>query len=91
MDDSGLDPRYEVEIDLRGETLIYREPARGRQASVICTFGPEPWLLPRTLDGWWHPAEARRSAMTDAERAALIPRLAAHARGPLGLRGLQIE
>jgi len=28
--------RYTVDIDLRGETLIYREP--DREATVICTF-----------------------------------------------------
>jgi hypothetical protein len=86
---SGLSPRYEVEIDLRGETLIYRED--GRRATVICTFGPEPWLSPRTLSDWFHPEERRHVPMSAEERAALVERIARHARTRLGLRDLQVE
>ncbi len=91
MGGAELDAIYEIEMDLPGETLIYREPTRGRHSSVICTFGGRPILSPRTLGDWWYPAERRREAMDDGTRAALIARIAAHARGRLGLSGLEIE
>lgn len=89
MDGPVLPPRFTVEMDLRGETLIYREDAR--VATVICTFGDRPSLSPRTLDGWWYPAERRAEPMTPAERRALVARLADHCRSRLGLSGLTIE
>lgn len=91
MGDVGLDAIYEIEMDLRGETLIYREPGRGRHVSVICTFGPRPILSPRTLGDWWYPAAHRREDMDAGTREALIARIAAHARSRLGLSALEIE
>lgn len=82
---------FRVTIDLRGETLIYEEPSRRRRTRVICTFGADPVLSPRTLDPWWFPEDRRSLALTEAERAALIDRLCGHARGPLGLTHLRIE
>ena len=89
-DEGGLSAVYEIEIDLRGETLIYHEADRGRRATIVCTFGAEPWLSPRTLSDWFHPAERRHVAM-GAERAALVARIARHAQSRLGLSRLQVE
>ncbi|MCW5770513.1 MAG: hypothetical protein KIT16_02670 [Rhodospirillaceae bacterium] len=82
-------PRFTVDVDVRGETLTYREP--GREATVICTFGGDPCIVPRTLSGWWYPAERRSAAMTDEEKERLIVRIADHCRGRLGMARLAIE
>ena len=81
--------RFTVEIDLRGETLIYRE--EGRKATVICTFGGDPCLVPRTLSGWWHDADRREEPMSHEESALLIARIADHCRNHLGMSKLTIE
>ena len=91
MTDPVLAPDFVVTVDLRGETLIYEEPSRHRRTQVICTFGPEPVLSPRTLGSWWFPDERRSQALTEAEHSALIARLFGHARSRLGLAALRIE
>lgn len=80
---------YTVDIDLRGETLTYREP--GREATVICTFGGDPCIAPRTLSGWWYPAERRSEAMAEEERATLIARIADYCRSRHGMSRLRFE
>ena len=70
-------PPHTLELDLRGEMLTWREA--DRVATIICTFGGDPCLVPRTLDGWWYPRERRSVPMTPAERAALVERIADHA------------
>lgn len=82
---------YRIEMDLRGETLVYHEPGAGRRAAVICTFGRDPCLSPRTLEDWWYPAERRAQAMTGAEREAVLARIITHARTRLGLSALRVE
>lgn len=91
MQEAELDTFYEIEIDLRGETLIYREPARGRRTAVIYTFGARPILLPRTLENWWYPATLRSAPMSPAIRAALVDRIVQHARNRLGISALEVE
>ncbi len=81
--------RYAVDIDLPGETLIYSEP--DRRATVICTFGGSPCLVPRTLSSWWYPDERRDEAMTEPEAAALIARIADYCRSVHGMSELRIE
>lgn len=82
-------PQYTVDVDVRGETLTYREP--GREATVICTFGGDPCIVPRTLSGWWYPAERRSEAMAEDERARLIARIADHCRSRHGMSRLRFE
>jgi hypothetical protein len=78
-----------IEVDHRGEMLTIRED--GRVATIICTFGAAPCLVPRTLDAWWLPAEKRRIALSAEDRAALVARIAAHCRGRLGMADLVLE
>jgi hypothetical protein len=80
---------FTIEIDRRGEMLTIREG--GRIATIICTFGGRPCLLPRTLDAWWLPAEKRGIALSPEERDALVARIAAHCRGRLGMADLVLE
>lgn len=67
--------QHYVEIDYRGETLIYHE--HDRRADVSCTFNRKPVIAPRTLSGWWYPAERRSAAMTAAEQEQVIERMVA--------------
>lgn len=80
---------FTVEIDLRGETLIYREA--NRRATVICTFGGDPCIVPRTLSGWWYPADRREVPMTEEEGAELIRTIGDHCRSHFGMSNLTIE
>ncbi|QQS11620.1 MAG: hypothetical protein IPK81_18915 [Rhodospirillales bacterium] len=82
-------PPFTVEVDPRGEMLIYREA--DRRATVVCTFTGDPRIAPRTLDGWWHPAERRTSPMTPEEARVLIDRIADHCRRHLGMPRLTVE
>ncbi|MBR0672852.1 hypothetical protein [Neoroseomonas soli] len=77
-----------IEVDRRGEMLTCRED--GRVATIICTFSGGPRLLPRTLEGWWIPAERRSDPIAPADRAALVGRIVEHCRR-LGMAGLTIE
>ena len=65
---------YAIEIDYRGEMLIYREP--GRQANMTCTWGPHPILMRSSLVGWQCPAAGR--PMTTGERQRVLDRFIAH-------------
>jgi hypothetical protein len=80
---------YSVEIDLRGETLTYVEG--DRRATVICGFGGDPTIAPRTLSAWWYPQERREMAMTEAEAEAVMARIVSYCRGRHGMRNLRIE
>jgi hypothetical protein len=84
---SGAD--FTIEIDHRGEMLTIREA--GRVATIICTFGARPCLVPRTLDAWWLPAEKRSIALSPEQREALVALIAEHCRGRLGLNDLVLE
>ena len=64
---------FTVEIDYRGEMLIYREAER--QADVICTWGRRPTIARRTLSGWWYPAETRSQPMEEGERETVLGRI----------------
>jgi hypothetical protein len=80
---------FVVEIDHRGEMLTIREA--GRVATIICTFGARPCLVPRTLDAWWLPVERRSVALSVREKAALVARIAEHCRRRLGMADLVLE
>ena len=82
-------PDFTIELDLRGEMLTYRET--GRVATIICTFGGDPCLVPRTLDGWLYPADRRRVPLSPEERAVLLARIADHCRHRLGMSNLTLE
>lgn len=84
-----LPPAFTVELDLRGEMLTYREA--NRSATIICTFGGDPCLVPRTLDGWWYPQERRTVPLSADERTVLLARIADHCRHRLGMSRLSIE
>jgi hypothetical protein len=80
---------FNIEIDLRGETLICSEG--NRRATIICTFGGDPCLVPRTLSGWWYPDERREEAMSEDEAAVLVARIADYCRNRFGMSRLRIE
>lgn len=84
-----LPPALTIEIDLPGETLTCRQG--DRVATIICTFGGDPCLVPRTLEGWWIPAERRAEPMSEAERADLLARIEDHCRHVFGMSRLTIE
>ncbi|GGI98733.1 hypothetical protein [Neoroseomonas lacus] len=66
-------PDAELEFDYRGEMLTYRED--GRVATIICTFGDPPRLLPRTLNGWRLPDGQGWRPITPAERERVVKRI----------------
>jgi hypothetical protein len=78
-----------VEVDHRGEMLIYREARRS--ADVICTFCGRPCIVSRTLSGWWYPAEQRSEPMTPGARVQVLERIADYCRGRLGMANLRFE
>jgi hypothetical protein len=78
-----------IEVDRRGEMLTCREG--DRVATVICTFGARPCLVPRTLEGWWLPREKRSLPLSPEAREALIARIVEHCRHRLGMPDLVIE
>lgn len=82
-------PPFTLEIDLHGETLIYREA--DRKATVICTFGNYPCIVPRTLSGWWYPTDHREVPMSADDGEKLIERIANHCRSHFGMSELRIE
>jgi hypothetical protein len=67
--------QHYVEIDYRGEMLIYRE--HDRRADLSCSFNRKPVIARRTLTGWWYPAERRSEAMTAAEQGQVMDRMVA--------------
>jgi hypothetical protein len=77
-----------ITVDHRGEMLTCREG--GRVATIICTFSGAPRLVPRTLEGWWIPAERRSEPIPPQDRAALVARIAEQCRR-LGMADLIIE
>lgn len=81
-------PGITITVDHRGEMLTCREG--GRVATIICTFSGAPRLVPRTLEGWWIPAERRSEPIAPEERAALVARIAEQCRR-LGMADLTIE
>ncbi|MEO3471846.1 hypothetical protein AAFN86_08275 [Roseomonas sp. CAU 1739] len=66
-------PDNAIAFDYRGEMLTYREG--GRTATVICTFGDPPRLLPRTLNGWTLPDGAGWVPIAPDEREAVVKRI----------------
>lgn len=86
-----LSERYDIAMDLPGETLIYTEPEPCRRATIICTFGRPPCLSPRTLSAWWHPMERKEEAMTGDEARLLIERIVEHCRSRFGMSDIRIE
>lgn len=80
--------RLAITVDHRGEMLTCREG--GRVATIICTFSGAPRLVPRTLEGWWIPAEGRSEPIVPEERASLVARIAEQCRR-LGMTDLIIE
>ncbi len=85
---SAAPQRLTITVDHRGEMLTCREG--DRIATIICTFSGAPRLVPRTLEGWWIPAEHRSEPIAPEERATLVARIADHCRG-LGMADLTIE
>lgn len=67
-----------IEMDLRGEMLLYREDERC--TDIIWTWNGGHRLHPDTLTQWWYPATRRSVPLTGTEKAALMQRFLAYAR-----------
>ncbi|MDF1505288.1 hypothetical protein [Roseisolibacter sp. H3M3-2] len=88
-DDATLGPHFRVTSEMRGETIHYVETDEAgavvRQTSVpfFWTAGYE--IHVDGLRYWWHPARRVESAMSDAERRAVVARIVAWARREQGV------
>lgn len=82
-------PVGELDVDYRGEMLTYREA--GRVATIICTFGDPPRLLPRTLNGWTLPGGQGWLPITPAERARVVTRIIDICRLRHGMSRIDLE
>ncbi len=80
---------HTVEVDYRGEMLIYREP--NRSTDVACIFQGQPRILSHTLSGWWYPGERRAERMSREERTTTLGRIAEYCRRHHGMPHLAIE
>jgi hypothetical protein len=80
-------PVFDIEIDMPGELLTYREPTRF--ATVACTFEGKPRLSARTLSDWIYPASRRTEPMTDEEKAETLNRILDYCRNRHGMLNLQ--
>jgi hypothetical protein len=67
-----------IDMDVRGETLVYREAER--RATIVWTWTDGSTLYPSTLSGW-HSADPRQELpMTDEELEAVLRRFVDFAR-----------
>jgi hypothetical protein len=80
---------YTVEVDYRGEMLTYCEPTRS--AHVICTFGEDPQLVPRTLSSWFYPTGPRVEKMRPEEKEKILSRIADYCRKHHGMTNFTFE
>lgn len=75
---------FTITFDFRGEMVTYREA--DRQTDVTCTVsGGVTRVERRTLGDWWYAGEKRSRSMTEAEREAVLLRIADHLRRAEGL------
>lgn len=83
------DVAFALEVDHRGDMLTYRE--QDRMTTVIFNGGDDPYLLVRTLAGWWYPEEKRSEAMGAKEKSAVLERIAGHCSRVPGMSGMRLE
>jgi len=67
-----------IEMDIRGELLIYRDEKR--RTDIIWTWSNGNRIYPSSLSPWWHLIEKRTIAMTEEERKGMLARFIDFAR-----------
>ena len=75
-------PPGTVEMDYRGEMLIYHEA--DRKADIIWTWNKGSRLYRSTLSPWWYRTERVSRSMTDEERDMVLERFMAFAHVHIG-------
>lgn len=75
---SGLAKTFEIESEMRGETIHYIEPDRRVSMQFFWTSGYQ--IHADTLTTWFYPAEKRSETVTPQQRIDIVARVVAWAR-----------
>ena len=78
-----LASEFEIDSEMRGETIHYIEPTRRTQMMFFWTQGYE--IHAHTLKTWSHPAGGGNTPVTPEERAQVIRRVVEWARNVQGV------
>lgn len=81
------EPAESLEVDIRGETLVYR--AAGRTACLAWTYTRGHHVYRSSLTEWTGPGRGERQPMTPAEQERVIARILALAAGQ-GITGVRV-
>lgn len=74
---SGLSDTYEIESEMRGETIHYVEPTRRASMQFFWTRGYQ--IHADTITSWWHPNDKRYEPVTPQERIDIVARVVEYA------------
>ncbi|MBK6422233.1 MAG: hypothetical protein IPF77_08425 [Gemmatimonadetes bacterium] len=78
-----------LEMDIRGETLVYHR--EGRTAHLAWTYTQGHRVYRSSLREWVGPGRGVTKPLTSDEREAVLQRIVRLAQGHLGLSNIQIE
>lgn len=78
-----------LEMDIRGETLVYHRD--GRTAYLAWTYTDGHRVYRSSLREWAGPEPGQHAAIADEEREAVLRRIVQLAQGRLGLSDIRIE
>ncbi len=78
-----------LEMDIRGETLVYHRG--GRTAYLSWTYTDGHRVYRSSLREWAGPGSGERAALAGPEREAVLQRIVQLARGRLGLSDILVE
>ncbi len=71
-----------VEMDYRGEMLIYHETER--RTDIIWTWSRGNHYYRSSLTHWWYPAERRSVPLTEEEKEAVLAKFIAYGHAHIG-------
>ncbi|RYG67247.1 hypothetical protein EON77_16665, partial [bacterium] len=74
---SGLSDVYEIESEMRGETIHYVESTRRASMQFFWTRGYQ--IHADTITSWWYPAQKRSVPVTPQERIDIVARVVEYA------------
>lgn len=78
-----LDPNYQIQSDMRGETIYYIEPSR--QTSMMFFWASGYSIDTSWMKEWYYPATRTRGPITPEEKEAIIERVVKYARDVQGV------
>ncbi len=85
----GRTPDERLEMDIRGETLVYHRD--GRTAYLTWTYTQGHRVYRSSLREWAGPGPGQSTALAGEEREAVLQRIVQLAQGRLGLSDIRIE